>query len=278
MKTILIALVMLAGHWQAQAPTRPAPPGEDAYVVGIGDELQLRVFGEDDMSRDRLLIDADGTIEVHQLGRVRAAGRTAAEIQDFIADELVKRKIFVQRPSVTVRVVVYRSQSIRVEGQVRNPGVVIMEGGLSVADAVYKAQGFTADAGPVIHVYRARPDEKPELAADRKPDLEISREDLDSGRAAGIRLQDGDRVHVPRAPTFKITGAVRSPAIYVWRPKLTVWEAVSALAGGLTERGSKGRIQIFRIENGQRRTINVRRPEEELVQPDDTINVRNRII
>jgi polysaccharide export outer membrane protein len=277
MKTILIASVMLVGLAQAQPP-RPAPPAEDAYIVGVGDELQLRVFGEEDMSRDRLLIDRDGTIEVHQLGRVQAAGRTVRQIQDFIADELVKRKIFVQRPSVTVRVAVYRSQSIRVEGQVRSPGVIVMEGGLSVADAIYRAQGFTNDAGSVIHVYRARPDEAPAAGDSRKPDLEVMREDLESGRASAVRLQDGDRVHVPRASTFKITGAVRAPGIYIWRPNLTVWEAVSALGGNLTERGSKGRIQIFRIVNGNRRTINVKKPEEELVLPDDTINVRNRII
>ena len=153
-----------------------------------------------------------------------------------------------------------------------------MQGGLSVADAIYRAQGFTTEAGPVIHVYRARPNETAGAALDRPPDIEVTRDDLDSGRAATIRLLDGDRIHVPRAPTFKVTGAVRSPNIYVWRPKLTVWEAVSALAGGLTDRGSKSRIQIFRVVDGKRRAINVRRPEEELVLPDDTINVRNRII
>jgi protein involved in polysaccharide export with SLBB domain len=147
-----------------------------------------------------------------------------------------------------------------------------------VADAIYRAQGFTNDAGSIIHVFRARPDETPAAAGSRPPDFEITREDLDSGRASAIRLQDGDRVYVPRASTFKITGSVRSPGIYVWRPNLTVWEAVSALGGNLTERGSKGRIQIFRIVNGKRRTINVKKPEEELVLPDDTVNVRNRII
>jgi polysaccharide export outer membrane protein len=126
MKTLLIAWVALVGLAQTQQTPRLASPGEDVYVVGVGDELQLRVFGEDDMSRDRLLIDRDGTIEVHQLGRVAAAGKTARQIQDFIADELVRRKIFVQRPSVTVRVIVYRSQSIRVEGQVRSPGMIVM--------------------------------------------------------------------------------------------------------------------------------------------------------
>jgi polysaccharide export outer membrane protein len=281
MKTILMALIVLMAQTPVQPPARPAPPGDpvaDEYLVGIGDELQLKVFGEDEMSRDRLVIEPDGTIDVPQLGRVPAAGKTARQIQDSIADELLERKIFVQRPSVSVRVVVFRSQSIRVEGQVRNPGVVVMDGTLSLADAIYKAQGFTADAGPMIHVYRARPDDTAAAAIARKPDIEVARDDVDSGRAAHLRLQDGDRVHVPRAPTFKITGLVRAPAIYTWRPKLTVWEAVSALAGGLSDRGAKGRIQIFRVVNGKRETINVRKPEEELVQPDDTINVRGRLI
>ena len=278
MKTVLMALAVVLAQVPAQLPP-PIPPGAavDEYLVGVGDELQLKLFGEDDMSRDRLVVESDGTIEVPQLGRVGAAGKTPRQIQELIADQLLERKIFVRRPSVAIRVVLYRSQTIRVEGQVRSPGVIVMEGILSLADAIYKAQGFTADAGPVVHVYRARPDETTP-ALDRKPDLEIPRDDVDGGRAIEIRLHDGDRVHVPRAPTFKITGYVRAPAIYTWRPKLTVWEAVSALAGGLTERGAKGRIQIFRVVNGRRQTIDVRKPEEELVQPDDTINVRGRII
>ncbi len=275
MTTVLIALMVLLVQVTAQPP---ADTGADEYVVGVGDELQLTVFGEDDMTRERLVVDADGTIEVPQLGRVPAAGRTPRQIQDGIADQLLERKIFVRRPSVAIRVIVYRSQTIRVEGQVRNPGVIVMEGMLSLADAIYKAQGLTADAGAVVHVYRAQPGDAAALPLDRQPDIEISREDVDAGRALHIRLRDGDRVHVPRAPTFKVTGHVRSPAIYTWRPKLTVWEAVSALAGGLTERGAKGRIQIFRVVDGRRQTIDVHKPEEELVQPDDTINVRGRII
>jgi protein involved in polysaccharide export with SLBB domain len=57
-----------------------------------------------------------------------------------------------------------------------------------------------------------------------------------------------------------------------------VWEAISALAGGLTERGTKGRVQIQRLVDGKRVTFGVKKVEEELVQPDDTIIVRPRII
>lgn len=278
MKTLLFAVLSLA--LADVAPQRPAaPPQDEAYIVGVGDELQLRVFGEDDMSRDRLLIDPDGTIEVPQLGRIKAAGRTTREIQDYIAQELVRRKIFVQQPSVSISVAVFRSQSVRVEGRVNRPGEIVMKGRvLTLPDAIYEAGYFTQDAGPFVHVFRARAGESPGAMMSRKPDIEVSREDINAGRASGVRLLDGDKVVVPAAPTFKVTGHVRAPAIYTWRPNLTVWEAISALAGGLSERGTKGRVQIQRIVDGKRVTIGVRRVEEELVQPDDTIIVRPRII
>jgi polysaccharide export outer membrane protein len=278
MKTLLLAVLSLVAA-QSQPPPRPAPPPEAAYVVGVGDELQLRVFGEDDMSRDRLLVDADGTIEVPQLGRMKAAGRTARDIQEHIAEELVRRKIFVRQPSVSVSVAVFRSQAIRVEGRVNRPGEIVMKGRVvTLPDAIYEAGYFAQDAGPFVYVFRARPGESPAAMMSRKPDLEVAREDINAGRAAGVRLQDGDKVVVPAAPTFKVTGHVRSPAIYTWRPNLTVWEAISALAGGLTERGTKGRVQIQRLVDGKRVTFGVKKVEEELVQPDDTIIVRPRII
>jgi hypothetical protein len=49
---------------------------------------------------------------------------------------------------------------------------------------------------------------------------------------------------------------------------------VLALAGGVTDRGSTGRIQIIRKVEGEERTVGVNL--QDLVQPNDTIVVRER--
>jgi polysaccharide export outer membrane protein len=290
MKTILIVLTLLAAQVSAQPPqpvTKPqpqpqppaAPAAEDEYVVGAGDELSFKVFGEDAMTRDKLPVDPDGTIEVDQLGRVSVIGKTTRQIEEFVADELVKRQLFVKRPPISVRVVEFRSQSVRVQGQVKMPGEkTMLRGTLSLLDAIYQSGSFTADAGLVVQIFNRRPNESAERMMDRKPDLEVPRDDVDTGRALQVRLKDGDLVFVPRADTFSVTGSVKSPGIYTWRPKLTIWEAVSAIAGGLTERGSKRSIRTLRTVNGKQQEIKPKKIERDLVQPGDTIVVGNRIM
>jgi polysaccharide export outer membrane protein len=286
MKTILIALTMLAAQATAQPPqpspqpAQPPPPVEQDYIVGAGDELHLRVYDEEGMTRDKLPVDLDGTIEVDQLGRISVVGKTPRQIQEFIGSELVKRGLFVKPPSIFVQVVTYRSQKVRVQGPgVKNPGVVTMQrGSLSLMEAIYQAGSFNQEAGLTISIYNRRPGEPDANMMDRKPDREVPRDDVDTGRAMGVHLKDGDLVFVPRAPTFSVTGSVRSPNIYTWRPKLTIWEAISAMAGGLTDRGSKRKIKTLRTVNGKEQEVKPKNVERDLVLPGDIIVVGNRIM
>jgi polysaccharide export outer membrane protein len=86
-------------------------------------------------------------------------------------------------------------------------------------------------------------------------------------------LRDGDTVFVPKASTFFVDGEVRSTGSYTWQRGLTVQQAI-ALAGGLTDRGSRGRIRILRQVDGKRVEVDVE--ESDLVQPSDTIVVGRR--
>ncbi len=70
-----------------------------------------------------------------------------------------------------------------------------------------------------------------------------------------------------------ISGHVSSPGEKVIRRGTTVLQAL-ALAGGVTDRGSTGRIQIIRRVDGHERTLNANL--QDVVQPDDTIVVRER--
>jgi polysaccharide export outer membrane protein len=66
---------------------------------------------------------------------------------------------------------------------------------------------------------------------------------------------------------------VRSPGSYVWEKGMTVLKAIS-LAGGVSERGSSGRVRIIRIVNGEQKRIDVKMTDP--VLPNDTIEVPQR--
>jgi polysaccharide export outer membrane protein len=180
---------------------------------------------------------------------------------------------------VAVQVEQYRSQSIFVVGEVRQPGKHTISGRMTLLEALSQAGGTTASAGTEIVVRRPKDAGAPvgpvDPADDSRSDViaRVNLDDLQSGRAANVGIQDGDTVFVPKAEMFFVTGYVRSPGSYVWEKGMTVLRAIS-LAGGVTERGSSGRVRIIRIVKGDRKEIRVQMTD--LVLPNDTIEVPQR--
>ncbi|RMD69472.1 MAG: polysaccharide export protein [Gammaproteobacteria bacterium] len=90
------------------------------------------------------------------------------------------------------------------------------------------------------------------------------------------RLKDGYLVNprvnvtVKEYRPFFITGAVNSPGSYPYRPGLTLRQAVT-LAGGFTERASKGRIYVIH-EGGPDKPERMHLNDP--VRPGDTITVK----
>lgn len=276
MKPIAIALTFFLAQSQI-APQTATPPHEDDYVVGPSDVVELRVYGEDEMSRPALLVDADGTIEVPYLGRIPAAGKTARQIQEDVEQRYVKGG-FLKNPNISVTVREFRSQSVWVLGAVNSPQGVMLKGNLLLMAAIAAAGGFSRDAGTKIQVFHAAPGQSkagPVTTTDKKPDYEVTREDYDAGRA-NIRLKDGDTVIVAKAEEFNVSGEVKAVGTYILRSPRTVWEAVSIDAGGLSPRAARGRIHILRWIKGKRVKVEIKDINKELVQPGDTIVVPTR--
>ena len=88
-------------------------------------------------------------------------------------------------------------------------------------------------------------------------------------------MRAGDVITVPVAESVFVTGKVARPNEYGIRRDMTVNMAIT-LAGGFTERGSQRRIQIKRKVNGKDTTIDAKL--EDMVQPGDTINVRQGLL
>lgn len=281
MNTLLLGLVLLVAQAQPPAPPTPQPPGrqqqaEQEYVVGIGDLLAVRVFGEDAYTRDAP-VESDGTIDVADIGRVPVVGKTTRQIAQAIASEYVRRNLLL-KPNVIVTVKDYRSQQVWVTGQVKNPGAIQLKGNLSLMAALSEVDYFTSDAGPEIHIFHAKPGQSADAPAltTGKPDVIVTREQVEAGQAGTVRLQDGDTINVPKAPQFYVSGNVRNPGQYAIRPGLTVWDAVASLAGGLDQYAAKNRITIIRTVNGKQKEVHPKDLLKELVQPDDRIIVPRR--
>jgi polysaccharide biosynthesis/export protein len=114
------------------------------YVIGPEDKLRIRVFEVKDLSFDEEEVDANGQIQLPLIGKVTAAGKTTAQLQDELAARLGDR--YLQSPQVSVAVAESASQKVTVEGEVKTPGVYPMRGRTTLMQAIAMAGGPSDEA------------------------------------------------------------------------------------------------------------------------------------
>ena len=279
MTNVLLSLAVLVAVQGAGAV--PQPSSSPAYVVGPNDVLGIKVLGEADLS-GTYAVDTDGTIRFPFLDRVPVGGKTVQEIEFALTKMLADG--FLNRPQVSVVITSYRSRSIYVLGEVRNPARYNIEGQTTLLEVIAQAGSFTPNAAQTINVLRYKDGltgvaaGTPVVPGDPRGAeiLRVSQADLREGRlAANIILQDGDTIFVPAAEKFYVMGYVKQPGQFVLQPGMTVRQAIS-VAGGLTERGSDRRIKIIRKVKGK--DVELDAEMSDLVRPDDTIRVPQRLI
>ena len=156
------------------------------YQIGPNDALQVKVFGEPDLSFDKIVIGQDGAFNMAFLGNVHAAGLTVAELSDRLRSELSKHLVNTQ---VSVNIVDYGSHRITVEGSVAHPGIFQLTPGTTLLGAL-AAAGDPDRFARVKEIAIIRTDDKGRLMA--VVDLHAVR----AGRTIDPVLQANDRVVV----------------------------------------------------------------------------------
>jgi polysaccharide export outer membrane protein len=275
---LLITAVLLGWVSQAAGPAPPPAPAAQAYVIGPGDVLAIKVLDEAELSRE-YAVDADGTVTFPFLNRVAVAGKTVKDVESDLTTRL--SPAWLRNPQVAVAVSQYRSRYIFVLGEVKNPAKYAIEGNVSLLEVIAKAGYFTPTAGSELRVLRSKEPSggvNPAMPDDERTTvvLRVNIKDLTDGLVqSNILLQDGDTLLVPSADRFYVAGYVRNPGQFVLSPGLTVRQAL-AMAGGLSERGSDRGISITRLVNGKEMKVDA--SFSTVVQAGDTIYFRQRRI
>jgi polysaccharide export outer membrane protein len=246
------------------------------YVIGPEDVVTVTVLNEPSLS-GQFRVENDGEFSFPFLGRVKAGGRTADDVALSIKRRLADG--YLRHPQVTVGVDQFRSQSVFVLGEVRTPGKYVLTGPVTLLDALAKAGATTNDAGPEIQILHPKDAVigSPTLPNQRDADVVIvnMREIQDGRLSRNVRIRDGDTIFVPKAERFFVVGMIRNAGSYILERNMTVLQAIST-AGGISERGSSRRIRIVRIVQNERKEFDAK--PTDLVQPNDTIVVRQRIL
>ena len=174
---LLAAAMLLDGSGGGRALAQETAERPRAFTLGPGDKIRVTVFGEQSVNGE-YTVGPDGAVAFPLIGAVAARGRTIAELQVAITQKLAAG--YMLDPRVSIDVLNYRPFYIL--GEVNRPGQYPYADGLSVAQAVATAGGYT---------YRARTSRVFIRRADRPTEEEMT---LKGGRQ--VWVMPGDTVRV----------------------------------------------------------------------------------
>jgi polysaccharide export outer membrane protein len=144
-RAIALALISISatGLVQAAAPDSTAgavPAFVPEYKIGIGDQLDIRVWRNEDLSVV-VPVRPDGRISVPLAGDLMVGDQTPEAVGKLIADRLAN---YIRDPNVTVIVTQMGPRyRVRVTGAVEEPSSLAYTQGMTVLDAVLEAGGVT---------------------------------------------------------------------------------------------------------------------------------------
>jgi protein involved in polysaccharide export with SLBB domain len=222
---------------------RIAVPSE--YVIGPGDELLLRAWGQIDLDA-RVVVDRNGSIYLPRVGSIMVAGLQYKQLSEFLKTNI--GRIF-RNFDLSVTLGQLRSIQIFVVGQARHPGAYTVSSLSTLVNALF-ASGGPSNRGSMRHIQLKR---NGVVVADFDfYDLLIK-----GDKSKDEVLLPGDVIYIPpTGPQVAIAGSVNSPAIYELASSATLKEQI-AIAGGLTTVADGDRVIVERID-----ARNLRKVEE----------------
>ncbi|HEY5073231.1 MAG TPA: polysaccharide biosynthesis/export family protein [Pyrinomonadaceae bacterium] len=234
--------------------------GVRGYLLGPGDVLDVRVFGQPDLSS---IVEIDDSGQISSLPFLEtplpAQCRTEKEIQIDITKAYSK---YIRNPQVSVRISERKSRPpATISGAVRNPMQVTMLRRARLHELVTKAGGWTDRASGTIQIMHTQA----EMCAEPDPVFQKASAELTTGtfgivvlkindlkmgkEEADPYIRPGDIVIITEGEPVYVTGSVMGGRELVLRDQLTLGRAI-AMAGGAQRLANTNEVHIYRQKDG----------------------------
>ncbi|WP_235850680.1 polysaccharide biosynthesis/export family protein [Paraburkholderia piptadeniae] len=243
----------------AELFAEPAP-----YTLGYGDVLQIMVWDHPEMNQPNTstgggadsgtssvvsgyTVDSTGIIQLPYVGPVKVIGLTELEARDLVARKLSR---YLREPQVTLRIAAYRGKRIYLDGEVRNPGLqVLNDMPMTLPEAINRAGGFTTTADrSEVSITRGK-----KTVVVNLPDMIKKGVNPDS-----ILLRNGDLVRVFSQNDSKayVLGEVGHPGNVLFNNgRLSLSDAIGS-AGGINQAsGDASQVYVVRRQDGADPTV-----------------------
>ncbi|HKR31622.1 MAG TPA: SLBB domain-containing protein, partial [Terriglobales bacterium] len=224
------------------APVDRIPVPAD-YVVGPGDELLIRAWGQIDLDA-RVVVDRNGQIYLPRVGSVTVAGLKYEQVNPYLKTAV--GRIF-KNFDLNVNLGQLRSIQVFVVGQAKHPGTYTVSSLSTLVNALFASGGPDA-TGSMRHIQLKR---KNQVVSE----FDLYDLLLNGDKSKDVALLPGDVIYIPPVGQLvAIAGSVNMPAIYEIKDKTTVAEELE-IAGGLNTTADSSRAVLERIENRTTRRV-----------------------
>jgi polysaccharide biosynthesis/export protein len=220
------------------APVDRIPVTPD-YMVGPGDELLVRAWGQIDVNY-RAVVDRTGAIYLPKVGPISVAGVRYDQLNTYLKTAISR---VYKNFDLDVTLGRLRAVQVFVVGQVRRPGSYTVSSLSTLVNALF-ASGGPSKRGSMRHIL---------LKRQGKDITDFDLYDLIAfgDKSKDVQLLSGDVILVPPVgPLVAVSGSVNVPAIYELKEHESLGE-VLGYAGGFTTTASGQKTFIDRIDGRQ---------------------------
>lgn len=179
---------------QPAGPAQPAAANAAEYRIGSGDQLNVFVFNQPDLSVT-VPVRPDGLISTPLIENMQAAGKTPSELARDMEKTLAE---YIRSPTVNIIVTNFvgtYGDQIRVVGQAANPQALAYRSGMTVLDVMIAVGGLGEfAAGNRARLVRRLPNGETQEMRVRLDDL-LNDGDIN----ANIVVQPGDVIIIPES-------------------------------------------------------------------------------
>lgn len=239
-------------------------PTPTNYVLGIGDELLVSIWGASQQTY-QLLVETNGAVNIPDIGPVHVAGMEFSKAKEMIKNRLVSiyQGMGDQTPNTFAEVSIssLRSIKINVVGEVMVPGTYTVPSTASAFNALFLSGGPNEN-GSFRNI---------QIIRDNKVVKTIDVYDflINANTQGNVQLREQDIVYIPTyQKRVEVTGAFKRNGLF----ELTDKENLSDLiryVGGFTDQAFKAQLSLTRVTASEKKVIDIHQSIYESFVPNN---------
>lgn len=224
------------------APVDHIPVTAD-YVIGPGDELMIRAWGQIDLNI-HARVDRSGNVFLPKVGSVNVSGVKYAQIEDFLKSHIGR---IYQNFDLNITMGDLRSIDIFVVGQVTRPGRYTVSSLSTLTNAIF-ASGGPSPHGSMREIQLKR-------AGKVVTTFDLYDLLINGDKSKDAVLQPEDVIYVaPSGPQVAMGGQINVPGIYELKTETKLGDVIQ-LAGGMTNTAYGNNVYVEHIADRKVRSV-----------------------